>query len=59
MGNGTATFTLTMSLPDVAGTIAANGTPVPLTTTTVNQNMVLTFAGAAAQRASLQGAGGF
>lgn len=51
---GTATFTLTTTLPDVVGTIAANGTPVSLTTTAAGQKMVLTFTGTAAQRVSLQ-----
>jgi large repetitive protein len=53
-GTGTEKFTLYDVPPDVSGTIAANGTPVSLTTTAPGQNMSLTFSGTAGQRISLQ-----
>jgi YD repeat-containing protein len=50
---GTGTFTLYTVPPDLTATIAANGTPVSLTTTVPGQNMSLTFTGTAGQRISL------
>jgi YD repeat-containing protein len=50
---GSATFTLATVL-NVTGTIAANGTPVTLTTTASGEFMTLTFSGTAGQRVSLQ-----
>jgi YD repeat-containing protein len=50
---GTGTFTLYSVPPDVTATIAANATPVSLTTTVAGQNMSLTFTGTAGQRISL------
>lgn len=50
---GTDTFTLYTVPPDATATIAANGTPVPLATTTPGQNMVLSFTGAAGQQIDL------
>lgn len=50
---GTGTFTLYTVPPDLTATIAANGTPVSLTTTVPGQNMSLTFSGTAGQRISL------
>jgi hypothetical protein len=49
---GTGTFTLYSVPPDVTATIAANGSPVSLTTTAPGQNMVLTFSGTANQSIS-------
>jgi YD repeat-containing protein len=51
---GTATFTLYTVPPDITGTIAANATPVSLTTTVPGQNMSLTFSGTAGQRIALK-----
>ncbi|KAF0190265.1 MAG: protein containing ipt/tig domains (cell surface receptor), partial [Gammaproteobacteria bacterium] len=50
---GSGTFTLYTVPPDATATIAANGTPVSLTTTVPGQNMSLTFSGTAGQRISL------
>ncbi len=52
---GTATFTLNTVPPDVSATIAANSSPVSLTTTVPGQNMSLTFSGSAGQRVTLSG----
>jgi hypothetical protein len=49
---GSATVNL-LSPPDVTATIAANGTPLSLTTTQAGQRMVLTFAGTVGQRVFL------
>jgi YD repeat-containing protein len=50
---GTENFTMYTVPPDVTGTIAADATPVSLTTTTPGQHMSLTFSGTAGQRVSL------
>jgi YD repeat-containing protein len=49
---GAATINL-LSPPDVTATIAANATPVSLTTTQPGQRMVLTFSGTAGQKVFL------
>ncbi|MDH2352294.1 IPT/TIG domain-containing protein [Bradyrhizobium sp. SSUT112] len=50
---GTEKFTLYDAAPDATGTITADGPSVSLTTTTVGQNMSLTFAGTANDRVTL------
>ena len=50
---GTGTFTLYTVPPDATATIAANATPVSLTTTAPGQKMSLTFTGTVGQRVSL------
>jgi YD repeat-containing protein len=50
---GSATVTLFSVPPDATATIAANATPVSLTTTAPGQNMSLAFTGTAGQRIGL------
>jgi subtilisin family serine protease len=50
---GSITLTLYNVPPDASGTIAADGSPVSISTTTPGQNATLTFPGAAGQRVSL------
>ncbi|MCT7313304.1 IPT/TIG domain-containing protein [Ralstonia sp. CHL-2022] len=52
--NGSVTFALNSVPADLTGTIAIDGSPVTLTTTSAGQNGNLTFSGTAGQRVSVQ-----